>query len=123
VERLRGTCIKESLQTSFVSRFCITFSVWSGFPIENVRFIKGDDFNLFDSISSRSLKERVYELNIPGFCLRDPEVINFCWVNEVGILDDEIIINIFPRAAPGSTPNRNVSLRDLIGRILIAEVQ
>jgi hypothetical protein len=60
------------------------------------------------------LKKRVNELVVPSFLIRDPKVFNKRWIHKVWVLNDEIIVDIFPRLEPRRTPKRDVSLSDLI---------
>jgi hypothetical protein len=69
-------------------------------------------------------------LVVPNFLIRDPQIFNKCRIDKIWVLNDEIIVDIFPRLEPRRTPKRDVSLSDLVeewalrrGRIFKTEVQ
>ena len=51
---------------------------------------------------------------VPSLTIWDPQVFNSCKITKRWLLNDKIVIDVLPTIKPGSTPNGNFSLSDLI---------
>ena len=60
------------------------------------------------------MKKRIDESIVPGLLSLEPKIFDLSRISKVCRLNNEMIVDISPSWAPGSTPNGIFSLSDLI---------
>ena len=73
-----------------------------------------NNWSLLDNLSRGLLEQRIDELVIPSLLIWDPKIFDKRRINIVWLLNDQIIVDIFPGTEPWSAPNIDVSLCYLV---------
>ena len=102
------------LQTQLLSTFGVTLTIRRDIPAKNIITIILNDLGLSNNRGCGFLKKRIDENIVPGLLFLEPKIFDLSRISKVCRLNNEVIVDISPSWAPGSTPNGIFSLSDLI---------
>lgn len=84
------------------------------FPTKHIFTIRLNNRRVNNNVRSIGTEKITKNINIPSFGTWNPQVPNYSRVREIRALDDKMIMYVLPNMTPRGTPNRNITINNLI---------